>query len=293
MQKRSLCLLTVSFLLFGCLSVPSSDNEPLNAKREGVTPNEMRILDIGIIKGNAGNYMSPITSKGTLTAWVKDIFGDELTANSDQSVFDSALVISIIQGAFRESNSDPSVDLNLSQKSFNGDLIQEISDTNFNNIEEVIVFIYANYNNQLDLKDIVSATVQTYSDMIDLDKIGHMVKSQIKTGVSDAASEYVSTNVLKNVPGMDSAVGGVIISSVIENISFETVPDLEHVRKTSDISFNSLSDLAVYLYAYYGNNPNYYAVLSATSVVYPELEKLNESALFTASALARATLDFN
>ena len=62
----------------------------------------------------------------------------------------------------------------------------------------------------------------------------------------------------------------------------------DFIKKTSDYSFNSLEDYAVFLHAKFAGQPTYKQALASTLAVYPELETTLEPAIKAAYAQAEA-----
>ncbi|MFA6289687.1 MAG: hypothetical protein WC661_20080 [Opitutaceae bacterium] len=62
----------------------------------------------------------------------------------------------------------------------------------------------------------------------------------------------------------------------------------DFIKKTSDYSFNSLEDYAVFLHAKFAGQPTYKQALASTIAVYPELETTLEPAIKAAYAQAEA-----
>jgi len=62
----------------------------------------------------------------------------------------------------------------------------------------------------------------------------------------------------------------------------------DFIKKTSDYSFNSLEDYAVFLHAKFASQPTYRQALASTIAVYPELETTLEPAIKAAYAQAEA-----
>lgn len=56
------------------------------------------------------------------------------------------------------------------------------------------------------------------------------------------------------------------------SIALNAIGGWDKIRKTSEISFDSLDDMAVYLYAYYSAEPTYVDALDAAMTIYPELK---------------------
>lgn len=93
------------------------------------------------------------------------------------------------------------------------------------------------------------------------------------SAVGAAAGAYAANKALESVP-FGSLIGGMVGSSVGKNIgrstAIESIGGWEYVRSTSDMSFRSLADMAKYLKAEFGTEPNFGDVINATSQIYPE-----------------------
>ncbi|QBM18739.1 hypothetical protein MARI_28810 [Marinobacter sp. JH2] len=97
------------------------------------------------------------------------------------------------------------------------------------------------------------------------------------SAVGAVAGAYAANKVLESVP-FGSFLGGMIGSKVGKEAGRSTAIDSiggwEYVRSTSDMSFRSLADMARYLKAEHGSDPNFNDVMTATSQIYPEFATL-------------------
>ncbi|WP_323750450.1 S41 family peptidase [Marinobacter sp.] len=97
------------------------------------------------------------------------------------------------------------------------------------------------------------------------------------SAVGAVAGAYAANKVLESVP-FGSFLGGMIGSKVGKEVGRSTAIDSiggwEYVRSTSDMSFRSLADMARYLKAEHGSDPNFDEVMKATSQIYPEFAPL-------------------
>lgn len=93
------------------------------------------------------------------------------------------------------------------------------------------------------------------------------------SAVGAAAGAYAANKALESVP-FGSLLGGFVGSSVGKDIgrstAIESIGGWDYVRSTSDMSFRSLADMAQYLKAEHGTDPNFGDVVNATSQIYPE-----------------------
>lgn len=97
------------------------------------------------------------------------------------------------------------------------------------------------------------------------------------SAVGAVAGAYAANKVLESVP-FGSFLGGMVGSKVGKEAGRSTAIDSiggwEYVRSTSDMSFRSLADMARYLKAEHGSDPNFNDVMQATSQIYPEITPL-------------------
>ncbi|MBF0127374.1 MAG: hypothetical protein HQM02_09210, partial [Magnetococcales bacterium] len=52
-----------------------------------------------------------------------------------------------------------------------------------------------------------------------------------------------------------------------------------YIKETSDLSFNSLPDLSLYIYSKFGTTEHYADALKATMAIYPELQQIYHGTL--------------
>lgn len=112
--------------------------------------------------------------------------------------------------------------------------------------------------------------------------------SELAASVGSAAGQRVASHALGFVPfGLGSVVGRSAGEALARSATRKTVapglPTMEEVRASSNISFRSVEDLAVYMYAKYSETPEYTRVLSLAKLIYPELEQAYLPAIEKAS----------
>lgn len=99
--------------------------------------------------------------------------------------------------------------------------------------------------------------------------------STVGSGVGAAAGSMVANQVLDSVP-FAGLIGGMIGSQMGKDAGREAAISAsggwETIRDSSDMSFDSLRDMAVYLTQKYGREPTYGDAMQVTLQVYPELE---------------------
>lgn len=97
------------------------------------------------------------------------------------------------------------------------------------------------------------------------------IKAKLGASVGKQAGVYAGQKALEQVPVMGGIVVGVLGEMVGRKIAIEMAGGMEYIRDTSDLSFNSLDDLAVYMYVRFSNNEHYQEALNILREIYPEL----------------------
>jgi outer membrane lipoprotein SlyB len=94
--------------------------------------------------------------------------------------------------------------------------------------------------------------------------------------VGSAAAQYAGSQLSSQLGGYGSLFGSLIGKSVGEKMgrdaAIKAAGGTEFIRDTSDLSFGSIQDLALYMYVEHSHRENYADVLAATEEIYPELK---------------------
>ena len=86
------------------------------------------------------------------------------------------------------------------------------------------------------------------------------------------AGSYVAQQGLKQIPFVGGFLGDKAGGAVGRSIALQAIGGEEFLKSSSDISFNKIEDLAVYIYAKNSTHPAYADALSSTMEVYPDLK---------------------
>lgn len=105
------------------------------------------------------------------------------------------------------------------------------------------------------------------------------------SAVGAAAGAYAGRKALESVPGgslIGSFFGGAVGSKAGKNVgrdaAIEASGGWDYIRQTSDLSFQSLNDMARWMTTVHGQKSNFQEVLKATLQIYPELQPALASA---------------
>ncbi|MCH8498398.1 MAG: hypothetical protein LAT63_07960 [Marinobacter sp.] len=90
--------------------------------------------------------------------------------------------------------------------------------------------------------------------------------------VGGAAGAYAGNRLLSNVP-FGGMLGGIAGAQAGQAVGREMAIDRDLVRRTSDLSFVTLEDMATYLVLHYGTNANFSQVINAAEKIYPGLRQ--------------------
>ena len=90
--------------------------------------------------------------------------------------------------------------------------------------------------------------------------------------------------VAENIPFIGGFLGQAVGESAGRAIALKMVGGEEFIRANSDISFNSVNDLAVYMYAKNSTHKDFAEALKLTQEIYPELKTTYYQAIINASA---------
>ncbi len=87
----------------------------------------------------------------------------------------------------------------------------------------------------------------------------------------------------ENIPFVGGWIGQSVGESVGRQLALKMVGGEEFIKANSDMSFNSVNELAVYMYAKNSSHKDYAAVLDLTQKVYPDLKTAYLPAIVAAS----------
>ena len=152
--KLYLGIIVIILILAGCATMPK--------------PNEVKVPKP--IEGNSGKIMCPYTSDGTVTPWVeKGIYakvGAAVGKYAGRKAGEKALsFIPFIGGALAEGAGE-AAGREIAIELIGGrDYMKETSDLSFNKIDDLIVYLYANYTTNEHWKKVEKLTNDIYPQL--------------------------------------------------------------------------------------------------------------------------------
>jgi hypothetical protein len=114
---------------------------------------------------------------------------------------------------------------------------------------------------------------------------GWVTKSmQVSAGgsIGQFAGQQAGQRLMQNVPFVGGMLGENAGKALGRKIALDAIGGEAFMKSSTDLSFNSPNDLAVYMYANHSTHPEYAKILAATKAIYPELETTYEAAIAAA-----------
>jgi hypothetical protein len=100
--------------------------------------------------------------------------------------------------------------------------------------------------------------------------------------IGSMAGNYAGQKAMEQVPFVGGFLGKKAGEAMGRSVAIKAIGGEEFLKSSSDLSFNSLQDMSVYMYAKYSTTPEYPKILDATYAIYPEMKDVY------AAAVARA-----
>ena len=108
------------------------------------------------------------------------------------------------------------------------------------------------------------------------------INAEFAASVGSTVGAAAGQEILENIPIIGGWLGSEAGEMIGRAVAIEASGGWDHIRETSDLSFRSEEDLAVWMYATHSTNEHYAEVLRATKAIYPELKDEYESAIMDA-----------
>lgn len=105
------------------------------------------------------------------------------------------------------------------------------------------------------------------------------IHAKIGATIGKHLGAYAGQKALEQVPIIGGLLGGMAGEAAGRAIAIEAAGGWDLIRKTSDISFSTIDDMAVYLYVRHSSHEHYNDALKATFEIYPALQKRYNSAI--------------
>jgi len=122
------------------------------------------------------------------------------------------------------------------------------------------------------------------SDGVLAEWVDKSINAKMGAELGGAVGAYAGKKLMENIPVFGGWLGKTAGQEIGREIAIKAAGGEEFIRNTSDLSFNSLEDLSVYLYVNYSTNEHYRDALDAAMAIYPELKQNYHSYIIEASS---------
>jgi hypothetical protein len=122
------------------------------------------------------------------------------------------------------------------------------------------------------------------SDGVLAEWVDKAVNAKMGAAIGGAVGAYAGQKLAEQIPFVGGWLGQSLGNSAGRMIALEASGGEEFIKESSDLSFNNLSDLAVYMYVNHSSSEHYQDALEATWEIYPDLKQTYMQALYAASA---------
>src|SRR5690606_33124378 len=102
------------------------------------------------------------------------------------------------------------------------------------------------------------------------------------------AGQQVGQELMGQIPIFGAVLGQQMGEAMGRKIALEASGGEEFIRSSSDLSFDDLDQMSVYLYVNHSTHPNFQDALSAAQEIYPDLKQRYFYAIQMASRNAQA-----
>jgi len=114
------------------------------------------------------------------------------------------------------------------------------------------------------------------------------VNVKLATSIGSTVGSIAAQQAMGQVPLVGGFLGDWAGRTVARNLALEAIGGEAYIKSTSDISFHTVDDLAVYIYAKNSTHPAYNDALSATMEIYPDLKTKYNEAIANATSIQSA-----
>ena len=102
--------------------------------------------------------------------------------------------------------------------------------------------------------------------------------------VGSMAGQYAGQKAMEQVPFVGGFLGKKAGQAAGRSVALNAIGGEAFLKSSSDLSFNSLQDLSLYIYAKHSSHPEYEKILQATYAIYPEMQDLYLPAVMAAGS---------
>ena len=120
------------------------------------------------------------------------------------------------------------------------------------------------------------------SDLVVADWVSKAIDADIGTNLGGLIGTHVGRQLVSEIPFIGATVGRDLGELAGTELALNAIGGKDFLKESSDISFNNIEDMAVYLFKFNSEHPSYLAAVKATMVLYPALKKSYNTAIVNA-----------
>ena len=92
----------------------------------------------------------------------------------------------------------------------------------------------------------------------------------------------VGRQLVSGIPFIGSTIGNNVGENIGKTMAIDAIGGIDVLKESSDLSFDSLEAMSIYLYKHHTDHPYYLPAIKATMVFYPELKEVYNQAIISA-----------
>ena len=107
------------------------------------------------------------------------------------------------------------------------------------------------------------------SDGVTAEWVTKAMKVQASGDIGGAVGQVAADQLLSNIP-FAGLFAGKATKALARSAAMKSIGGEAFLRSSSDLSFNTLDDMAKYMYAFHSAHPEYPRIVKATAAIYPD-----------------------
>lgn len=115
------------------------------------------------------------------------------------------------------------------------------------------------------------------TDGVTAEWVTKAMKVQASGAIGEAAGQIAANQLLSNIP-FAGMFAGKATKSLARSAAMKSIGGEEFLKSSSDLSFNSLQEMAAHMYAFHSSHAEYPQIVKATSAIYPDFSAVYVSA---------------
>lgn len=113
--------------------------------------------------------------------------------------------------------------------------------------------------------------------------VDNAMKAKAGAQIGSAVGAYAGSKLLEQIPFVGGILGQKVGNKIGREIAIKSAGGMEFITENSDMSFNDLNNLSVYIYVKHSKHEHFKDALGAAQAIYPDLKQVYYQALIRAS----------